>query len=159
MDAKMKKVIASETNVYSKRFAAKLDARMERILEDAENLVKSYFPAKQVSASLTKLQAALVAEGINCVFDKTVTKEAIASTADSDISEKECNEAVRYIANAVVDETEDTLEACDKAIKALAKKHYPKNRISTARKMRKSVAEIMNKQGLHFDFDGSEKKN
>lgn len=157
MDAKMKKVVANETNVYSKRFASKLDARMEQILEDAENLVKAYFPAKQVSASLTKLQKTLLNEGISCRFDKTVSKEAIASTADSDITDAECHEAIQYIANAVVAETEDTLEACDNAIKALAKKHYPKNRISTAKKMRNSVAEIMNKQGLHFTFDGVEK--
>lgn len=157
MDAKMKKVIASETNVYSKRFAAKLDSRMETILEDAENLVKAHFPAKKVSAALTKLQKTLLAEGISCQFDKTVSKASIKATASLDYTDDECTEAIKYIADAVVAETEDTLEACDNAIKALAKKHYPKNRISTAKAMRKSVMEIMAKQGLKFDFDGSEK--
>ena len=152
-----KKVIANETRVYGERFAKKLETRMEQILLDAETLVKSYFPAKQVSASLTKLQKILLNEGISCRFDKTVSKQAIASSKDSDITDKECGDAIQYIANAVVAETESTLEACDKAIKTLAKKHYPQHRISTAKAMGNVVEASMAKQGLRFKFNPKKK--
>lgn len=147
-----REVIAKQSNVLATRLASKLDSRMEKILADAEELVKEYFPAKYVSASLTKLQKKLISEGISCRFDKTVTKEAITASKNSDITEKECNEAIEKIAQAVVDETEETLEACDKAIKSLAKKHFPKNRISSARNMRKHITAELNKTGLNFKF-------
>ena len=67
-----RKLIAKQTNVLATRLAKKLDDRMEKILFDAEETVKTYFPAKYVSASLTKLQKLLIAEGISCKFDKRV---------------------------------------------------------------------------------------
>ena len=45
-----RKKIAKQTSILADRFAKKLDARMEKILLDAETLVKQYFPAKYVSA-------------------------------------------------------------------------------------------------------------
>ena len=147
-----REVVAKQANVLATRLAAKLDERMEKILADAEELVKEYFPAKYVSASLTKLQKNLISNGISCRFDKTVTKEALASTDKADITEDECTEAIEKIAQAVVDETEETLELCDTAIRNLAKKHFPKHRVSSARSMRKNVASAMKKTGLNFKF-------
>jgi signal recognition particle GTPase len=147
-----REVIAKQSNVLSQRLAKKLDMRMEKILFDAEELVKKYFPARYVSASLTKLQKQLISEGVSCTFDKSVTKEAIKKTAKSDITSDECDEAIKKIAETVVAETEDTLEACDKAIKNLAKKHFPHNRISTAHVMRKHVESKMKNTGLNFKF-------
>lgn len=147
-----REVMAKQTNVLAKRLADKLDLRMEKILADAEKLVKKYFPARYVSASLTKLQKQLIGEGISCTFDKSVTKEAIKKTAKSDITAEECDEAIQKIAQTVVAETEDTLDACDKAIKNLAKKHFPKNRISTAHVIRKTIEQKMQSTGLHCRF-------
>jgi hypothetical protein len=70
-----REVIAKQSNVLSQRLAKKLDMRMEKILFDAEELVKKYFPARYVSASLTKLQKQLISEGVSCTFDKSVTKK------------------------------------------------------------------------------------
>ena len=147
-----RQVMAKATSVYSERLAKKLDSRMEKILFDLESLVKEYFPARYVSASLTKIQKELIKEGISCTFDKRVTKEAIKKTAKSDITCDECDEAVKELVKAVVAETEDTLDSCDKAIKNLAKKHFPKNRLSTARAMRSNVEKAMKETGLNFKF-------
>lgn len=149
--AERRKVIAS-ANKLADRLAAKLDSRMEKILLDAEELVKGYFPARYVSASLTSLQKKLIANGISCTFDKSIAKEAIEKTASSDITSDECKEAIDKIAEAVVGETEDTLEACDKAIENLAKKHFANNIVSTTRTMRQSVAAKMKETGLNFKF-------
>jgi len=147
-----RKLIAKQTNVLATRLAKKLDDRMEKILFDAEETVKTYFPAKYVSASLTKLQKLLIAEGISCKFDKRVTKEAIKKTANTDITTDECNEAIKKVAQTVVSLTEETLDACDSSIKKLAKKHFASHRISTAHAMRKFVEEKMKATGLNFKF-------
>lgn len=147
-----REVVAKQSDILAKRLAERLDNRMERILLDAENLVKATFPAKFVSASLTKLQKELITNGISCTFDKRVTKEAIKKTASTDITEDECTEAIQKIAKAVIGLTEDTLDACDKAIKQLSKKHFAKNRVSSVCLMRKGVETAMKETGLNFKF-------
>lgn len=145
-------VVARKTDILAKRLAERLDARMERILLDAEKLIKASIPAKFVSASLTKLQKELITNGISCTFDKRVAKSDIKKTASTDITEDECNDAVKKIAQAVIGLTEDTLDACDKAIKQLSKKHFAKNRVSSVCMMRKNVEARMKKTGLNFKF-------
>ena len=62
------------------------------------------------------------------------------------------DDAVKKIAQAVIGLTEDTLDACDKAIKQLSKKHFAKNRVSSVCMMRKNVEARMKKTGLNFKF-------
>ena len=147
-----REIVAKKSNVFAKRIADKIDARMEKLLADAEELVKSYFPAKFVSAALTNLQKELYKNGLSTRFDKRVTKEAIKKTASSDITEEECKEAIQVIAKNVLSETESALELCDKAIKNLAKKHFPKNRVSSIRAMRDGVASAMEERGMRIKF-------
>ena len=146
------KVIAKQTSVLADRFAKKLDTRMEKILMDAEQLVKEYFPAKYVSASLTRLQKELINEGISCRFDKTVSKTARIKTAKSDITPDECKEAIDKIAKATVDATEETLDACHSAIRNVAKNHFPKHRISSTHSICKQIEAKMKETGLNFKF-------
>ena len=145
-----REIVAKKSGVYAERLAQKLDARMEKLLFDAEQLVKSYFPAKFVSASLTMLQKELVANGISTRFDKRVTKEAIKKTASTDITEDECKEAIQVIAKNFIGETEKALEMCDTAIKQLSKKHFPKNRVSSVKAMRTGVENIMAERGMNI---------
>ena len=141
--------IAKKSNVLANRLAQRLEDHMEKTLADAEEVVKEYFPARFVSASLTKLQKMLLKEGISSQFDKRVTKASVKKTAKSKVTAAECNEMVKKIAQSVVDETEESLEKLDKAIRTLASKHFPKNRIASARAMRKGVeAKMKNKMRI-----------
>jgi len=134
------------------RIQEKLEERVEKILSDAEQVVKQEFPAKYVSASLTKLQNILYKEGIECNFDSTVTRQAIRKTANSDITKDECDEAICEIAKAVVDETEASIDQCDTAIDMVAKKNFETGHTIAAKRIKKRVAAKLNSVGLNFDF-------
>ena len=134
------------------RVQAKLEERVEKILADAEQLVKQEFPAKYVSASLTKLQNVLFKEGIECNFDATLTRQAIRKTANSDITKDECDEAINEIAKAVVDETEASIDQCDTAIDTVAKKNFASGYTVAAKRIKKRVAAKLNANGLNFEF-------
>lgn len=136
----------------SARVAAKLDDQMEKILSDAEELVKAEFPAKYVSASLTRLSNILCKEGIECTFDSKVSREAIRKTASSDITKDECYEAIKKIAEAVVDETEDTIEQCKKAIDVIASKEFESGSKVATRRIQRRVASRLSAEGLQFKF-------
>ena len=136
----------------SARVAAKLDDQMEKILSDAEELVKAEFPAKYVSASLTRLSNILCKEGIECTFDSKVSREAIRKTASSDITKDECYEAIKKIAEAVVDETEDTIEQCKKAIDVIASKEFEAGSKVATRRIQRRVASRLGAEGLQFKF-------
>ena len=139
-----------KASVLGERLAAKLDARMEKILLDAERLVKDHVPARFVSASLTRLQKQLIAQGIGCKFDKRVSKEAIKRTANTDVTIDDCNEAIDKIAEIVVGLTEETLDDCDNCIHRLAKKHFVDHRVSTIKAMRNTVETKMKATGLNI---------
>jgi len=134
------------------RIQAKLNDHVEKILADAEEIVKQEFPAKYVSASLTKLQNILYKEGIECNFDSTVTRRDIRKTANSDITKEECDEAIQKIAEAVVDETEAGIAQCDTAIEMIAKKQFKSGHSIAAKRIKKRVAAKLNATGLNFDF-------
>jgi uncharacterized metal-binding protein len=129
----------------------KLDNRMEKILEAAEELVKEAFPARYVSASLTRLKKTLYKEGIECAFDYKITRKAIRKTANSDVTKEECDEAIAKIAEAVVDEVEETLDQCNTAIDEIAKQNFGKTE-AAAKNIKRRVQARMNRKGLHLKF-------
>lgn len=142
---------AYKANVIAERCAKVIDDRMEKILLDAENVVKEHFPARYVSASLTRLRVILKNEGIMSNFDKRVSREALRRTASMQCSKEDCDEAIGEIAKAIVAETNAVLDQCDKAISAAVEKHCTTKRISNHR-VRLTVEAKMNKTGLKFKF-------
>lgn len=149
-----KKITANTKKVaaISTRINQKMLERIEKILGDAEELVKKEFPAKFVSASLTRLQNKLYKEGIECEFDPTVTRQAIRKTANSDITKDECDEAIDKIAEAVVEETEESIGQCEAAIDEIAKNGFEDGCEVIARRIKKRVASRMSREGLNFEF-------
>jgi uncharacterized metal-binding protein len=129
----------------------KLDNRMEKILEAAEELVKEAFPARYVSASLTRLKKTLYKEGIECDFDYKISRSAIRKTADSDITKEECDEAVAQIAEAVVDEVEEILDQCAEAIDTVVDDTFEKD-AKVARFVKRRIQMRMARKGLNFKF-------
>jgi len=129
----------------------KLEDRVEKALADAEELVKQEFPARYVSASLTRLKKTLYKEGIECDFDYKISRAAIRKTANSDITKEECDEAIAKIAGAVVDEVEDVLGQCDEAINTVVNDTFKKD-AKVARFIKRRIQMRMARKGLNFKF-------
>lgn len=98
----------------------------EALLSDLEATVKKYVPARFVKSVLNKLEASLADNGVEAMFDKSVTRAQIRSTASCESTQEELKEATKTFAKAFVAEMEDTLkqadEACDEVIKRVASK-------------------------------------
>lgn len=97
-----------------KKIASAFEAEAELILADTEEAVKSYFPKKNVRASLAKVANALSKNGVKCRFDsfmkRTASDDAVVVTVE------ELQEAVDAIVNATIDEFEALLEETDEAV-------------------------------------------
>lgn len=149
MDNK-RSVLGARSELLASRISKKLDENMEKILMDSEDLVKQHFPARFVSASLTKLQKLLKAEGISCNFDKKITRSALRKTANLEVTDEQCDEALKVIAKAIVDETEDTLDKCNTAIESIASRRFEKAPKTAARKIKSHVEKKLSESGLAF---------
>jgi len=109
MDAlKNKKVLMA-----SNKIALAIEQEVEEILEHAEEVVKQFVPARYVKSTLAKIEKALDNEGIESLFDKTVTREALRKTASEETSSEEIDEVVNVLVKAIVDEIEDVLNDAD----------------------------------------------
>jgi hypothetical protein len=102
--AKINKV-AMTTNKICKAF----EEEAEEILEDAEEAVKEFFPARKVKASLKKLETRLAEEGIKAAFDYKISRATLNKTATIEVTEEELEEALNAIVDATVGEFEDLL--------------------------------------------------
>lgn len=94
-----------------------VEAETEEILEDAEMAVKQTAPACSTAKVLSLIEKKLEAEGIEALFQKSVSKIAMKKTASEALSEKEIEELADVIVEAIVEEMEDVLkdaeEVCD----------------------------------------------
>lgn len=137
--------------VLARRIASRLINAQEKILLEAEQLVKEGFPARYVSAALTRLQRRLREQGIWSQFDKTVDRKSLKATANEQCTEDDRDEAINEIATCVCDETNELLDKCDKTISSVAAKHFALKRVA-ARIMRGEVERILYTRGLEFKF-------
>lgn len=88
-------------------------AEAEEVLEDAEKVVKEFVPARFVSKTLSSIETKLEKEGIEALFDKTVTREALKVTASEEATADELDELINEIVDAIVEELEDVLKDAD----------------------------------------------
>lgn len=141
-------------NRVSAQFSARLTKLIEATLRDAEHEVKRNFPARFVSASLSRMRKQLCDNGIYCQFDRTVDRKALrnASKEDKEITKIHCDEAVDEIVKCVAEEIEATLNKCDKAIKTTAQKHFKGNAVKAIRHIRASVRRNLWAKGLEFSW-------
>lgn len=109
MDALNNKKILMAAN----KIAMAIEAELEEILEHAEVVVKDFVPARHVKATLVKIEKALENEGVEALFDKTVSREALRKTASEEVDSKEIEEVVEALVKAIVEEVEDVLNDTD----------------------------------------------
>lgn len=111
------KVKVSELNARILKIAEKISKAVEleanEVLEHAEEVIKNFVPARLVKRALLNLEESMDNEGVEALFDKTVTREALKKTASEEVSDKEIQEVVEEIVKAIVEEFEDVLKDAD----------------------------------------------
>jgi deoxyribodipyrimidine photolyase len=147
--AKLNKKVLS----LGKKVAKAVELETEEILQDAEELIKKHVPARYVKKALAKLENKIDSEGIEALFDKAVTREALRKTADKTASAEEINEALDTFADAIVAEMEEVLEHAD---------NYMTNKVKTAKseklqyeiesKLKKTVEAKLKEKGIYSKF-------
>lgn len=93
-----------------------VEAEIEEVLEHAELVVKEFVPARFVKRTLSSLETALEEEGVNCKFDKKVTREALRRTAGQGVSNTDIKEFIEEIVKAMVEEIEEVLADTDEVL-------------------------------------------
>lgn len=145
----------SRNNLKLKAMAARFSQRLFKLVDatlvDAEQTVKANFPARFVSASLTKLRKQLRDTGICCQFDRTVSRKELRASFDSKVTKVHCDEAVDEIAKCVAAEVEDILESCDQAVTKAAEKNFKMKRMA-ARQLRAVIRRNLWAKGLEFNW-------
>ena len=100
----------SKTAMKAKKICKAFEEEAEEILEDVEEAVKEFFPARKVKAALNKIENKLKTEGINARFDYKITRTQLNKTASIEVTEEELDEALNAIIDATVAEFEDLLK-------------------------------------------------
>lgn len=111
----MRKVAELNAKILKKasEITRAIEAEVEDTLEDAEEVVKKYVPARYVKRTLMAIERKLDDEGVEVEFDKEVTREALRRTAAEATSKEELDDLVDKIVQAIVDELEDILKDAD----------------------------------------------
>lgn len=143
---------------FSKRVASAMEMETEEILLHSEEVVKKYVPAKKVKATLLKIEKSLEKEGIEALFDKSVTREAIRKTASEEVSETEIDELVEEIVKAVVEELEDVLEDADELCDEKVAEFDDEEGYDVECKLKDGLEKIMASKGVYFKLARNQKK-
>jgi hypothetical protein len=151
--AQNKKILAA-----AEKIAMAIEMEAEEILEHAEAVIKEYVPAKHVKAALTAVEKALDKEGVEALFDKTVSREALRKTASMEVTAKEVSEVVAAVANAVVAEFEDVLEDADAVATAALKKVPESLKFEVESKLKNVVEKKMASKGIYFKMSRTAKQ-
>lgn len=105
--------INAEILKVAEQISKAIELETNEVLEDAETVVKKFVPARLVKRTLATLEEKVEGEGVEALFDKAVTREALKRTATEEASDKELQEVVEEIVNAIVEELEEVLKDAD----------------------------------------------
>lgn len=145
--AQNKKVLAM-ANTISKA----IEAETEEVLEHAEAVVRKYIPARYVKAALTKIEQMLNKEGVEAMFEKTITREALRKTASVKVDARELHETIAAIVNAIVAETEDTLKDAESVANDAVNKFAASERFEVESKLKSVMEKKMASKGIYCKF-------
>jgi len=99
----------AKKSIVAKQICKAFEENAEEIVEDAEEAVKEYFPARKVKAALSRLERKLKKEGISVKFNYTLSRNQLKKTANVEVTEEELEDALNAIVDATVEEFEDLL--------------------------------------------------
>lgn len=156
----MKKVNLAKLLKKSEEISKAVELEAEEILEDTEAAVKETVPACNVSKVLKLIEEKLEEEGVEALFQKNVSRIAIKRTASQELSEKEINELVKTIVDAVVEEFEEVLEdaeeVCCEEVKKIASEE---DEILVEDKLMSVLEKKLSNKGIHSKLDRRAAKN
>lgn len=136
-------------------------AETEEILEDAEKVVKEFVPARFVNKTLASIETKLEKEGIEALFDKAVTRQALKATASEEATPEEIDELVKEIVDAIVEELEDVLkeadEVMDEETSKLASAEEVEEDLEIESKLKSIVERKLHAKGIYSRFARSGK--
>lgn len=142
-------------DALAQRIASRIEARMERILADTEEVIKDNVPTRYVGQALRKMTASLNKEGIGAQWDYKLTRAQRAKTAGMECGSGDVDEACSEITKAVTDETEELLAKADDTVQKMAAKHFKMRRVAT-RRLRNKINEILASKGLNVNLEGED---
>lgn len=134
----------------SVKIAKAIELEAEEILLHTEELVKNYVPARKVKATLLKIEKALENEGIESLFDKKVTREALRKTASEEVTDKEIEELVEVIVEAVVEELEEVLADADEVCDDCVGGFEGESAFEVESKLKTAIEKSMARKGVYF---------
>lgn len=148
----MKMIVAQNKKVLAmaSKMSKAIELEAEEVLLHAEEVIKKFIPARYVKSALTKIEKALEKEGMEVVFDKTVTREALRKTAKQAVEAKEIYEVINQVTAAVVAEIEDVLKDVDEVADETTAKFHNDLRLEAEAKLKSSVERSMASKGIYF---------
>lgn len=146
------KKLANNKKVLNRslKIAKAIELEAEEILLHTEELVKSYVPARKVKATLLKVEKALENEGVESLFDKKVTREALRKTASEEVTDEEIDELVDAIVKAVVEELEEVLEDADEVCGDCVDGFKGECEFEVESKLKTAIEKSMARKGINF---------
>lgn len=105
--------INAEILKVAEQISKAIELEANEILEDAETVVKKFVPARLVKRTLAKLEEKVENEGVEALFEKSVTREALKATASDAATDAELDEVIDEIVKAIIEELEDVLKDAD----------------------------------------------
>lgn len=145
--AQNKKVLAMADTI-----SKAIEAETEEILEHAEAVIRKYIPARYVKAALTKIEQMLDKEGIEAMFEKTITREALRKTASSQVDARELHETITAVVNAIVAEMEHTLKDAEAVANEAVTKFAAPQRFEVESKLKNVMEKKMSSKGIYCKF-------
>lgn len=137
----------------ARKITAAMEAEMEDILRESEELVKTYFPTKYVKAALTKVEEGLENDGLEVAFQKEISKELRAKTASIQATGKEMHETIDKIVKATVAETEEMLADANEVANRVLTRFASSERPEVEAKLKNLIETRMRNCGIFCQFD------
>lgn len=131
-------------------------AEAEEVLEDAEKVIKEFVPARFVNKTLASIETKLEKEGIEALFDKTVTRQALKATASEEVTAEELDELIDEIISAIVEELEEVLkdadEVMDEETSKITASEDTEDDLEIERKLKSIVERKLHAKGIYSRF-------
>lgn len=137
----------------AQKIAMAIEAETEEILNESENLIKSYFPARYAKAALVKVEEGLDQNGLQVEFKKEISPALRRKTASVQASGREMHEAIAKVVDATVGEMEDMLADANEVANRVLTRFAASERPEVEAKLKNLIENRMRNIGIFCQFD------
>lgn len=154
--------INSRIIAFAEKVSKAIELETNEVLEDAENIVKEFVPARAVKRTLASVEDSVEDEGVEVLFHKAVTREALKRTAGEEVTDSEIKELAQNITNAIVEELEDILkdadEVSDEEVEKIASEMGEEDKEEIEAKLKGVLERKLHAKGIYAKFARNFKK-